>query len=108
LSDTSYSIGLPPNHTPYAPYPHPSPSIPTPLSLYPNTYPLPTPTPTHTHTHTHTHTPLCPPTHAHIQINASHVEYETDARHYSHVDCPGHADYVKNMITVSAFVCYTV
>jgi elongation factor Tu len=37
-----------------------------------------------------------------ITINASHVEYETDARHYAHVDCPGHADYVKNMITGAA------
>merc|ERR1712129_445869 len=34
-----------------------------------------------------------------ITINASHIEYETPARHYCHVDCPGHADYVKNMIT---------
>jgi len=34
-----------------------------------------------------------------ITINSTHVEYETDNRHYSHVDCPGHADYVKNMIT---------
>ena len=34
-----------------------------------------------------------------ITINAKHVEYETDKRHYAHVDCPGHADYVKNMIT---------
>jgi elongation factor Tu len=34
-----------------------------------------------------------------ITINAAHIEYETDARHYGHVDCPGHADYVKNMIT---------
>lgn len=34
-----------------------------------------------------------------ITISAAHVEYNTDARHYSHVDCPGHADYVKNMIT---------
>lgn len=34
-----------------------------------------------------------------ITINASHIEYATDARHYGHVDCPGHADYVKNMIT---------
>lgn len=33
-----------------------------------------------------------------ITINTSHVEYETDNRHYAHVDCPGHADYVKNMI----------
>lgn len=37
-----------------------------------------------------------------ITINASHVEYETAGRHYSHVDCPGHADYVKNMITGAA------
>ncbi len=37
-----------------------------------------------------------------ITINSSHVEYETDARHYAHVDCPGHADYVKNMITGAA------
>ena len=37
-----------------------------------------------------------------ITINTAHVEYETDARHYAHVDCPGHADYVKNMITVAA------
>ncbi|MGH7885926.1 MAG: elongation factor Tu [Thermodesulfobacteriota bacterium] len=37
-----------------------------------------------------------------ITINISHVEYETDARHYAHVDCPGHADYVKNMITGAA------
>ena len=34
-----------------------------------------------------------------ITINTAHVEYETQARHYAHVDCPGHADYVKNMIT---------
>ena len=34
-----------------------------------------------------------------ITINASHIEYETETRHYCHVDCPGHADYVKNMIT---------
>lgn len=37
-----------------------------------------------------------------ITISASHVEYETDTRHYAHVDCPGHADYVKNMITGAA------
>ena len=34
-----------------------------------------------------------------ITINTSHVEYETVNRHYAHVDCPGHADYVKNMVT---------
>jgi len=34
-----------------------------------------------------------------ITINTAHVEYETDNRHYAHVDCPGHADYVKNMVT---------
>jgi elongation factor Tu len=34
-----------------------------------------------------------------ITINTACVEYQTDARHYAHVDCPGHADYVKNMIT---------
>ncbi len=37
-----------------------------------------------------------------ITINSSHVEYETEKRHYAHVDCPGHADYVKNMITGAA------
>jgi elongation factor Tu len=37
-----------------------------------------------------------------ITISTSHIEYETDARHYAHVDCPGHADYVKNMITGAA------
>ncbi len=37
-----------------------------------------------------------------ITINTAHVEYETDERHYAHVDCPGHADYVKNMITGAA------
>jgi elongation factor Tu len=37
-----------------------------------------------------------------ITINTAHVEYETDSRHYAHVDCPGHADYVKNMITGAA------
>ncbi len=35
-----------------------------------------------------------------ITINTAHVEYETAKRHYAHVDCPGHADYIKNMITV--------
>ena len=37
-----------------------------------------------------------------ITISTAHVEYTTDARHYAHVDCPGHADYVKNMITGAA------
>ena len=47
-----------------------------------------------------------------ITINTAHVEYETENRHYAHVDCPGHADYVKNMITGAAqmdgaiLVCY--
>ena len=36
------------------------------------------------------------------QSNTAHVEYETETRHYAHVDCPGHADYVKNMITGAA------
>ena len=37
-----------------------------------------------------------------ITINTSHVEYQSDKRHYAHVDCPGHADYVKNMVTGAA------
>src|SRR3569623_913949 len=41
-----------------------------------------------------------------ITINTAHVEYETKNRHYAHVDCPGHADYVKNMITGAALVVF--
>src|SRR5512134_3730383 len=37
-----------------------------------------------------------------ITINSAHIEYETEKRHYAHVDCPGHADYVKNMVTGAA------
>ena len=37
-----------------------------------------------------------------ITINSAHIEYETANRHYAHVDCPGHADYVKNMVTGAA------
>ncbi|MFA7675924.1 MAG: GTP-binding protein, partial [Candidatus Shapirobacteria bacterium] len=37
-----------------------------------------------------------------VTIAISHIEYETDKRHYAHIDCPGHADYVKNMITGAA------
>ena len=37
-----------------------------------------------------------------ITINSAHIEYETNKRHYAHVDCPGHADYVKNMVTGAA------
>ena len=38
-----------------------------------------------------------------ITIAAAHVEYETEKRHYAHIDCPGHADYIKNMITGTVF-----
>jgi elongation factor Tu len=37
-----------------------------------------------------------------ITISTAHIEYQTEGRHYSHVDCPGHADYIKNMITGTA------
>ncbi|CAK5099899.1 unnamed protein product [Meloidogyne enterolobii] len=40
-----------------------------------------------------------------ITINTAHIEYETDARHYAHIDCPGHADYIKNMITGLLIFC---
>ena len=40
-----------------------------------------------------------------VTIQTSHVEYETANRHYAHVDCPGHSDYVKNMITGAAQMC---
>ena len=42
-----------------------------------------------------------------ITISAAHIEYETDNRHYSHIDCPGHADYIKNMIAGTC-VCVCV
>jgi elongation factor Tu len=48
-----------------------------------------------------------------ITISTAHVEYESENRHYAHVDCPGHADYVKNMITGAAqmdgaIICFTM
>tara|TARA_B100000614_G_scaffold245136_1_gene249956 strand:- start:406 stop:654 length:249 start_codon:yes stop_codon:yes gene_type:complete len=43
-----------------------------------------------------------------ITISTAHVEYQTDKRHYAHVDCPGHADYIKNMITGAAQVCLAI
>src|SRR5512136_1297373 len=43
-----------------------------------------------------------------VTINAAHVEYETEKRHYAHVDCPGHADYIKNMVTGAAQMDGTV
>ena len=43
-----------------------------------------------------------------ITIAAAHVEYETEKRHYAHIDCPGHADYIKNMITGIVRTCMYV
>ena len=40
-----------------------------------------------------------------ITINATNIEYETDARHYGHTDCPGHLDYIKNMIVGKEITC---
>lgn len=48
--------------------------------------------------------PICVPMLAHFNVIAYAVEYQTATRHYAHVDCPGHADYVKNMITGAAQV----
>ena len=75
---------------------------------------------THTHTHTLTHTVLAETGDAQfkayddidnapeekargITIATAHVEYQTKSRHYAHIDCPGHADYIKNMITGMGF-----
>lgn len=41
-----------------------------------------------------------------ITISTAHIEYETDSRHYGHMDCPGHADYIKNMITGRLFLSH--
>ena len=87
--------------------------------MYTHTH-LHTYTHTHTHTHTLTHTVLAETGDAQfkayddidnapeekargITIATAHVEYQTKSRHYAHIDCPGHADYIKNMITGMGF-----